>query len=241
MAFRDSNENKRLFNKIRSFFGDKFGDKLAKEILTEVKQTVGGVSANSAIEVLTEYPTTNASKAGQEVWYNGDKWIYLTQDLIDSKGMNGLVSVGFPMPVNDNRSFNVIFGGKAKHARFGSADSIILSEDTYYDFLGFSNVTKQMGPSNYSGFTDNAQILQIQGGNVTEFKNANLLVSLENFGTQQSLSVRSFGLQASVINDLFTQLPSTTKTATINVANNPGSATCDPTIATAKGYTVVTS
>ena len=30
-------------------------------------------------------------------------------------------------------------------------------------------------------------------------------------------------------------------TTTINVASNPGSATCDPTIATAKGYTVVTS
>jgi hypothetical protein len=47
-------------------------------------------------------------------------------------------------------------------------------------------------------------------------------------------------LTATAINQLFTDLPPTTKTATISVANNTGSATCDPTIATSKGYIVVT-
>jgi hypothetical protein len=46
-------------------------------------------------------------------------------------------------------------------------------------------------------------------------------------------------MSALTINSLFTQLPITIETATINVSGNPGAATCNPTIATGKGYTVV--
>jgi hypothetical protein len=46
-------------------------------------------------------------------------------------------------------------------------------------------------------------------------------------------------LSASAINALFSGLGNAA--GSLNVSNNPGSATCNPTIATAKGYTVVTA
>jgi hypothetical protein len=46
-------------------------------------------------------------------------------------------------------------------------------------------------------------------------------------------------LTASLINQFFTDLPPTTEVCTLNFEFNPGSATCDPTIATSKGYIVV--
>ena len=77
--------------------------------------------------------------------------------------------------------------------------------------------------------------------NITGFSNADKLTNLEDAGTETSINLPACGMSASTIDSLFTQLPSTTKTATINVSGNPGSGTCDPSIATAKGYTVVTS
>jgi hypothetical protein len=77
--------------------------------------------------------------------------------------------------------------------------------------------------------------------NITTFRNANFLISLKDLGTQRALNLSSSNMSAVTINSLFSQLPITTETATIGVSSNPGSATCDPTIATAKGYTVITS
>lgn len=76
---------------------------------------------------------------------------------------------------------------------------------------------------------------------ITTIQNANFLVNLENVGTANALALTGNSLTAGAINALFTALPSTTKTATINVAGNPGAATCDTSIATNKGYTVITS
>lgn len=77
-------------------------------------------------------------------------------------------------------------------------------------------------------------------GDITTILNASQLESLEDVGTLTSIKLSKQNLSDTEINKLFTDLPSTTKTATIDVSVNPGSATCDPTIATAKGYTVVT-
>ena len=67
------------------------------------------------------------------------------------------------------------------------------------------------------------------------------LVRLENAGTADAINFINCGFSAATLNAFFTALPATTKTATINVVNTPGAATCNTAIATAKGYTVVTS
>ena len=75
---------------------------------------------------------------------------------------------------------------------------------------------------------------------ITTFKNVNFLTGVQDVGTAFGINLNGSGLSAATINQFFTDLPTTTKTATILVTNNPGSGTCTPSIATAKGYTVVT-
>lgn len=69
---------------------------------------------------------------------------------------------------------------------------------------------------------------------------ASLLTNIRDAGTAPAIWITRGDLSTETINSLFSQLPVTNKVATINLDNNPGSATCDPTIATAKGYIVVT-
>ena len=79
------------------------------------------------------------------------------------------------------------------------------------------------------------------GTPLTTILNANVLTDLEDEGTTIALNFAQANFSAPTLNQLFTDLPATTKTATIRVTGNPGAATCDTSIATNKGYTVVTS
>jgi hypothetical protein len=67
------------------------------------------------------------------------------------------------------------------------------------------------------------------------------LAALANAGTTSALVLSYQSFSAATLNAFFTRLPATTRTATITVNNNPGAATCTTSIATNKGYTVVTS
>jgi hypothetical protein len=67
------------------------------------------------------------------------------------------------------------------------------------------------------------------------------LTALANVGTNSALILNYQSFSAATLNAFFTRLPATTRTATIMVNNNPGAATCTTSIATNKGYTVVTS
>ena len=99
------------------------------------------------------------------------------------------------------------------------------------DFMGLGT------PSRYAAVTFFNSTMTVT---LTGFSNAVKLTSLQDIGTEVALDLRSCGMTDTIIDDLFTQLPSTTETATINVNGNPGAGTCDPTIATAKGYIVTT-
>lgn len=185
---------------------------------------------------LNTYPVTTPSSAGTRFWYEGNEWHYMSQEEIDSAGWTGLVSVGFPSPVDKNLNKYIYFRDTEFYI---DANSILVvstnATSTVIDFIGLGNPTKVQRIVSSSSRTS----LLPYGITITEFKNAGLLSVLENAGTTSALTFINNGLTDSIINDLFTQLPPTTKTATINVSNNPGAATCDPTIATAKGYTVV--
>jgi hypothetical protein len=80
----------------------------------------------------------------------------------------------------------------------------------------------------------------LHGPFLSKFLNADKLTLLENSGTKIALSLGANNFSAETLNQLFTDLPATSKTATINVVGNPGAATCDDSIATNKGYIVVT-
>jgi hypothetical protein len=179
-----------------------------------------------AIPVLTVYPTTTSAEAGNQFWYKGNLWHYMTQAEIDSTGWTGLVTVGFPAPVSKNSNPSIAGFFAASLSNFSISDKT--EPNTIIDFLGWSNPNK-------------ADRFAISGNsNIIGFRNAMLLVSLKDQGTATAFFAPSLGMSASSINDLFTQLPLTTNVATITVTGNPGAATCDPTIATGKGYIVIT-
>ena len=76
---------------------------------------------------------------------------------------------------------------------------------------------------------------------ITDIQGASVLTSLEDIGTAAALDLRVCNItSAAVIDGLFTQLPTTSKTATIDVSGNSGASGCTPSIATNKGYTVTT-
>ena len=88
------------------------------------------------------------------------------------------------------------------------------------------------------------RVAQLQFANypsLTKIIGGQNLVSLQDVGTQVSVFLNSCGFSAATLNAFFTALPATVGTATIRVAGNPGAATCTTSIATNKGYTVVTS
>ena len=66
------------------------------------------------------------------------------------------------------------------------------------------------------------------------------LTGIRDFGTYPALNFANSNISSVVIDKLFTELPITNKVATIDVSYNPGSSACDPSIATAKGYIVIT-
>ena len=59
--------------------------------------------------------------------------------------------------------------------------------------------------------------------------------------TPTSIKVRYAAMQAQELNALFTSLLNANGVQTIDVRNQPGSSACDTSIATAKGYTVLTA
>lgn len=184
----------------------------------------------SEFPVLTEYPETSPELAGTRFWYKGNEWHYMTQAEIDSTGWSGLVEVGFTAPVNKTKSDEI--AGLSVNGPIGT---FAIGYTDVLDFIGFGRLIFLATQAPLPGGALSVKY--------TSVRNAHLLSSLEDAGTLLSMSFGSgaYNLSAEAINDLFTQLPPTTKTATIKVDEQPGAATCDPTIATAKGYTVVAS
>ena len=194
------------------------------------------VEAAAAPPVVTGYPTANASKAGQTFFYKGDLWVYMSKAQLDSLGWTSLVPVGFPAPFSRDPSVAVFFNYEvqmflASNGPFGGSTFFYLNngpDQTIVDTLGLGLPTK----------TWNIHLNPQGGGTTTEIKNAELLTRLEDYGTSPALIIRSQQFTAESINALFTALPATNRTATLQVTGNPGAATCDPSIATAKGYIV---
>jgi hypothetical protein len=198
------------------------------------------VSANMSIPVLNTYPVTTPASAGTKFVYRGNEWEYMTQAEINSIGWTGLVSVGFPAPVSKVYENTILYVGTdipatdiSFNAGFGSYPIKPMEQfnkNFTIDFLGLGNPAKWSVFVGFGGLLNSCTIT---------FRNVQLLAGLKNFGTTSAIGFNYAGLTAQALNDFFTALPPTTFTATLNFQNNPGSATCTPSIATSKGYTVI--
>jgi hypothetical protein len=197
----------------------------SKLTIQEMDGNLEYLQSLSATTVLTDYPTTDATKVGQKFIYKGNEWKYHSQAELDDLGWS-TVSEGFPAPVSKAFNPSILFEDKFSVENFG-----VFGGNTM-DFLGYGNPA--ILERNEAAFPT------IGSRNIEAFRNVNLLFNLKDAGTTPSITLGNSNMSAATINDFFTQLPATTETATINVSGNPGSATCDPSIATTKGYTVVT-
>jgi hypothetical protein len=227
-------------------FGAKVGTTKRGDLYQNYAMSIEDFAANvggggsDPLEVLTTYPVTTPASAGTRFWYRGNEWHYMTQDEIDSTGWTGLVNVGFPAPVHKvYDEFILLNSDTVRYATAGSSPF-----NSIFPLFSRASSIAHTGICDIAGFgmPQYFSMLSFSGASnltITEFKNAVLLNNLEDEGTTHSLLLQNLGLTDLVINSLFAQLPITTNVVTLNVSSNPGSLTCDPTIATAKGYTVI--
>ena len=115
-----------------------------------------------------------------------------------------------------------------------------------------TNLVK-IGQINAAQCTNIQQIFQLSRIEEAHFTNCALITNTTNafvltgslkiltmIGLRVGISVSGNRMQANAINDFFTSLGTADGSQTLDLRNNPGSSTCDPTIATAKGFTVLT-
>jgi hypothetical protein len=197
-------------------------------------QDIADLGGGGALPIVNTYPVTTFASAGTRFWYKGTEWHYMTQAEIDSTGWTGIVSIGFPAPVT--KVFNIdvyrdFTGIPGAPGGFGGIPSVF--NPTIVDLLGLGNIIDiisiVISPNNNGTVP------------ITTIRNVQFLKNIKDVGTVSGLNLRYNTYSATVLNTFFTDLPSTLLVCTIDVRNNPGSATCNPTIATAKGYTVITS
>jgi len=75
---------------------------------------------------------------------------------------------------------------------------------------------------------------------ISKIYGASELATIRDVATNSAFDLAGHEMSRSALDELFGELPPTTRAATIDVSGNPGSATCDPSIATSKGYNVIT-
>jgi len=199
---------------------------------------------------LTEYPKTRPELAGKRFFYRNAEWHYMTKDEINAVGWTNLVSVGFPAPVdkynlnkniflqNNNSSKTNIYNYDSNALELISGSNTLDPNDTFtIDFLGLGNPTR----ISRIGSSSSLSSLFTYGRKITKIINANLLTNLQDQGTSYTMIFIQNFTSASTIDDFLTQLPPTTKSATISIRvnDNPGTDAYNQAIATAKGYTII--
>jgi hypothetical protein len=87
-------------------------------------------------------------------------------------------------------------------------------------------------------FTDCSNITSVSTGSGGSFFQCYSLSKLIMPGMTRGFTISGCNMTAQALNDLFTSLGTASGSQTIIVTGNPGAATCDTTIATAKGFSV---
>ena len=113
--------------------------------------------------------------------------------------------------------------------------SVILSIGDVVDFSKYgSEILRFLTPTTTHG--DNVVPKEKR---LAKILGAQELIVLENAGTAAGFSCRDQFLDTETINQFFADLPVTNNGVMLDLRENPGAASCDPMIATAKGYTVI--
>ena len=168
-------------------------------------------------------------------------------------GCSRLVSPNFGPTPNLQSAYKMYYGCSSLKDPPNMDSTGAKLTSTAYMFYGCSSLT--VGPRiDTSSVTDASNmylsctnLTTIQGHDLSKTTNlssfASNCTSLTTVGVRgftRSLTISGAKLDAAAINTLFTNAGTAYNSSqTIDVRNNPGSAGCDPTIATAKGWTVL--
>lgn len=153
--------------------------------------------------------------------------------LVDITSLNihcNLYKVG-NVTLPDATEINYLFGGTVGAALIEGIGIIDAPNATRIDYALRGCKMTDVEFTDLSNCTIANNLFGNSAGNVKRLITPNLTVSLD---------ARENNLDATAINDWFTSLGTAAGTQTVNVSDNPGSATCDTTIATAKGWIVIT-
>ena len=216
----------------------------------ELNNSVGAyytLDEMTTLPIETTYPVTNAAEAGKRFLYKGNEWKYLTEGEIADLGYTNKIDIGFPVPVVSiykwDGTFSAVF--VLNYSKLAPFHQINLTKIYSSGVLSLASASVQ---HNIGPILDFDPIYSLQTKpksiNLSELEiriiiNIESYTYLENVGTSAALDLKDNMMTAETINKLFNDLPATILTATIRVTGNPGALTCDPTIATAKGYSVV--
>ena len=240
-------------------FSDYIGQNLNRKwnVVSETLDTT------TSLPVLTTYPTADPSKIGKKFMYRGVEWKYFSKEELIDMSLVGFPP-GFPAPVSDVPDpydfFNVLDGkfnyvgfyldGERVYVQVYSGTAPKIEIDFIYlrrlfDPKRFINGNSTSYPTGLKRYIYMLSVAPFST-TITAIRNAALLHTLEDVGTTRAFTISAnndnkFDVSADVLNDFFKQLPKTTKTATLDVRGASGSTTCTPSIATQKGYTVVTT
>ncbi len=176
------------------------------------------------IPILTDYPVKDPTKVGQRFWYQGNEWHYLSQPEIDALGWPE--TAGFPAPVS--KSLYYLNSILRNNYTYISNDLYQVNDNSICDTLGYGNMVCNVR---------SIQFVTLQFGTP---KNFHLLTSLQDAGTSVALLFNTSSTTGTKLNALFTQLPATTKVCSIDISQTSNKTACTPSIATAKGYIVIT-
>ena len=72
--------------------------------IAEIVAASGGGGGGGAT-LVTTVPTFDATKIDERVYFNGEEWIYASQDWINALGLNGIITPGYAVPVNANSNY----------------------------------------------------------------------------------------------------------------------------------------
>jgi hypothetical protein len=173
------------------------------------------------LPILTDYPLKDPTKVGQRFWYQGIEWHYMSQPEIDALGWPE--TAGFPAPF-----YKMLYFGNSVLENNFDPTTGMPNIDSYFDALGYGHLVNKI------------KIITFNGRTLSTPKNFHLLTSLQDLGTEKAFNFLTGSATKLIIDAIFQQLPVTTKVASINVNGCPGAATCNTSIATTKGYIVIT-
>ena len=146
------------------------------ELSTAESDLLAQIAATLRPSVLTEYPTTDAYKAGQCFSYQGEDWEYLTQEKITANNWD-LVE-GYPLPVKGFFEINLKFEINPEQETgtvIAINSNVIINELDYYSSLAPNIVTQDLSNYRFIVYGSSSPVSNTLSGIIYSFDNYNLV------------------------------------------------------------------